>query len=254
MTGQRHIIIGDVHGCYEEFRALLDEVQYDKEKDTAVSLGDLIDRGPKSADCLELALDEGLILITANHEDRLLRWKQREEAIRAGSRSDNDITLHRLHRDTLRDLNQHPRSEELWRYMQNSHLVYEFQAGGTIYHCIHGGYSPHLGSNTPKPWLIRMRGLDPRTFEYLKSVKGQAPPGSIFWATAWRGPQTVVFGHNVFKDVALFDKAIGIDTGVCFGLKLTALIVEPDGTQNFVSVPAKKNYIDRNSDGANKSG
>lgn len=241
----RHIVIGDIHGCIEEFKELLERVGYDKEKDIGISLGDLVDRGPDPAGCLELALDQNLILIAANHEDRLLRWRQREEAIAAGVIKENDVNLKEVHQYTLKQIEAHPRRVELWRYIQNHRLVYEFEAGGIVYHCVHGGYNPALGINTPKKQMIRMRGLDPETYEFYKSNKGKAPKGSVFWAKLWQGPQVVIFGHSVFDDVMHFQSAIGIDTGACFGNKLSALIIEEDGSRQAVSVAAKKVYTGR---------
>ena len=38
--------IGDVHGCYNEFMALLEEIKFDEAKDELLLTGDLIGRGP----------------------------------------------------------------------------------------------------------------------------------------------------------------------------------------------------------------
>lgn len=43
----RKIIIGDVHGCYDELMELLEKVSFDKTNDQVVFLGDYLDRGPK---------------------------------------------------------------------------------------------------------------------------------------------------------------------------------------------------------------
>jgi hypothetical protein len=107
------------------------------------------------------------------------------------------------------------------------------------------GYIPMLGPSTPRRWLTRIRGLDPNTLDGVSSYKGRPSPGSIFWAEAWKGPQTVIFGHTVFDDVVTFDHAIGIDTGACFGNKLTCLVIEPDGRLQVLSVDSKKTYMDK---------
>lgn len=41
----RLFAIGDIHGCYREFCAVLDCLEPDLTRDTLVILGDLIDRG-----------------------------------------------------------------------------------------------------------------------------------------------------------------------------------------------------------------
>jgi hypothetical protein len=110
---KRHIIVGDVHGCIDEFRELLEKAEYDPRKDVGVSLGDIIDRGPDSAGCLELALDQEIIYILANHERKLLRWKQREEAVASGSLDVNDVVLKEAQILTAAQINAHPRG---WLY------------------------------------------------------------------------------------------------------------------------------------------
>lgn len=45
--GGRDFVIGDLHGCLEEFRDLLQQLQFNRERDRMFSVGDLIDRGPE---------------------------------------------------------------------------------------------------------------------------------------------------------------------------------------------------------------
>lgn len=50
----RDFVIGDLHGCYEEFKKLLNYVNFDMEKDRVFCVGDLIHRGPYPYKCLDL--------------------------------------------------------------------------------------------------------------------------------------------------------------------------------------------------------
>ena len=45
----RKIIIGDIHGCLEEVLTLLEEAEFDRNRDMVIQLGDMIDRGPVRA-------------------------------------------------------------------------------------------------------------------------------------------------------------------------------------------------------------
>ena len=68
----RYIFISDVHGQFNRMIDALDEVNFDKEKDTLVSLGDLFDRGPDSWGVLEYVMScPNRILIWGNHDLRL---------------------------------------------------------------------------------------------------------------------------------------------------------------------------------------
>ena len=71
MTNHRRIIIGDVHGHYDTLLALLDSVSPNSD-DSVYFLGDLIDRGPKSADVVDLVMKNQYHCLRGNHEEMLL--------------------------------------------------------------------------------------------------------------------------------------------------------------------------------------
>ncbi len=64
----RHLIVGDLHGRYDEFMQLLEIANYDPTKDVIYSVGDIIDRGPKSVECMEFFQRERCYAIKGNHE------------------------------------------------------------------------------------------------------------------------------------------------------------------------------------------
>ena len=68
----RRIIIGDVHGHYDGLVALLDKVG-PTTADEVHFLGDLIDRGPRSSDVVELVYRQGYSSLLGNHEHMLLQ-------------------------------------------------------------------------------------------------------------------------------------------------------------------------------------
>lgn len=45
-------VFGDLQGCYDEMMALLKQINYDSEKDELWFVGDIVNRGPKSLECL----------------------------------------------------------------------------------------------------------------------------------------------------------------------------------------------------------
>src|SRR5262245_48974669 len=67
----RTIALGDVHGCSQALRAVIDAIQLTSD-DTLVMLGDYVDRGPDSRGTLDLVLDLEqkcrLVPLLGNHE------------------------------------------------------------------------------------------------------------------------------------------------------------------------------------------
>lgn len=68
----RDFVIGDLHGCIDEFEALLDRISFQEEVDRMFSVGDLIDRGPDSMACLRLLREPWFHATKGNHEDMMI--------------------------------------------------------------------------------------------------------------------------------------------------------------------------------------
>jgi hypothetical protein len=68
----RDFVVGDIHGCFEELEKLLVHVKFNPTVDRLFSTGDLIDRGPRSADCLSLLVKDWFYPVLGNHEDLYL--------------------------------------------------------------------------------------------------------------------------------------------------------------------------------------
>lgn len=47
-------LVGDLHGCFARLMEALRGRRFDPYQDLLLSVGDLIDRGPQSAECLDL--------------------------------------------------------------------------------------------------------------------------------------------------------------------------------------------------------
>lgn len=66
--------IGDIHGCYHTLRALLAELHFDPTRDEVWFVGDLVNRGLHSLDCLRFAIDHEptFHMVLGNHDLHLL--------------------------------------------------------------------------------------------------------------------------------------------------------------------------------------
>ena len=65
-------VIGDLHGCYDLFLKLLKIIKFDKSKDRMFSVGDLVDRGPRSLECIQLIRENWFHSVRGNHEQMMI--------------------------------------------------------------------------------------------------------------------------------------------------------------------------------------
>lgn len=64
----RDFVIGDLHGALDRFAQLFVHLNFDPEVDRMFSVGDLVDRGPDSLECLKLLREPWFHAVKANHE------------------------------------------------------------------------------------------------------------------------------------------------------------------------------------------
>lgn len=67
----RDFIVGDIHGCFFALEKLLSHVGFHKARDRLFSVGDLVDRGPQSAEALALLKKPWFYACRGNHEEML---------------------------------------------------------------------------------------------------------------------------------------------------------------------------------------
>ena len=68
----RDFVVGDVHGMFSALETLLRTIRFDPVHDRLFSVGDLVDRGPRSRDALTWLAQPWFHAVRGNHEDLLL--------------------------------------------------------------------------------------------------------------------------------------------------------------------------------------
>lgn len=253
-------LIGDVQGCDAALTALLRKVAFSPSRDTVYLLGDLVNRGPASADVVRRAMaSEGAIrCLLGNHDLHLL-------AVAQGVRKP-----HRA--DTLDDLLAAADSAAMLDWLRHQPLAYRLQHGLQDLLLVHAGVLPQWSAaetmaraaeveaqlqgpelrgflsqvfgNTPDAWRDDLQGIerlrvivnaltrlrfchpDGRMDFDAKEGAAKAPDGLLPWFDLpgrRTAAHTVVFGH--WSTLGWIDRPRlrSLDTGCVWGGCLTAV-------------------------------
>ena len=237
-------IIGDVHGCADELELLLDRLGYTIERTTredgepryrvtppegrkAVFVGDLVDRGPRVADALRLAMDmveDGVALcVLGNHEAKVEKWLDgRDVKVAHGL----DATITDLS-GTSKDFRSRVK-----RFI-----------GGLVSHYLLDDGKLAVAHAGIKAEMQGRASAAIRSFCLFGETTGEVDeyglPMRHNWASEYRGDTKVVYGHTPVVETEWLNNTLCIDTGCVFGGKLTALRY-PE--MQVVSVPAARVY------------
>lgn len=257
-------IIGDVHGCIEEFRELITLLK-DKNVDKIVSVGDLTDKGPDSNAVVEHAAKNNVILVNSNHDNKYIEFIKKNRA--AGS-------IQNEHRREIYKSLSHLSKEYLLTakpYIQFKYLKDKKESNFLV---VHGGIGPNhtlspLNGNTFNA-ILRLRYVDKDTLEKVSTIYnidgswGPEHDNVWKWQEVYHGQYGPVFhghivenmSHPVYwlngkvypiengRTISLNNDSLifSIDTGCVYGGSLTAAIVAENGEVEFRSVKALKEY------------
>ena len=209
----RTIVVGDIHGCYDELMALLNKAEL-RDDDRVVSVGDLITKGPKSKEVLELFMTDPRFSTVIGNHDLALRRRWNGE----------DIELKPAQKDTHKELKAE--KDAYCTYLNKLPFIIDLDT----HLVVHAGLRPNVelySQTTGDLTRLRTLGAD------RESAEGTP------WYHVYYGEKTVLFGHWPAPEPRRGKKAIGLDTGCVYGYHLTAYIIDTD---EFVTVKAEKAY------------
>lgn len=100
----KYFVVSDIHGYRDEMIAALEAAGFDSNKDTLISLGDAIDRGPQSVETVRYFMTlKNKILIQGNHEDLLNEYSP-HIATAADAHNGTTLTYRQFYYENARDL------------------------------------------------------------------------------------------------------------------------------------------------------
>lgn len=223
MTNDRTIIIGDVHGCFDELQELLTKIKWDSKKDVVIFTGDLIDRGPKIKECLEFVMNtENVFTVMSNHEWRLARYLATELS---GAKS--KIKHSHGFTKTLEQIKDMDKTK-LLNWVWSLPYVIKFNDN----YVLHAGINPRYSiERQSKEFLMYARKYDSAT----NSFNIESAPNWYMYKLHDSITGKIFFGHDVHMSDAGFlpseaANAHAMDGGCCFGGTLRAAVIEGNVT------------------------
>lgn len=247
--------IGDVQGCYDSLEALVAQIKFEPDKDTIWLAGDMVNRGPKSAEVLRWVMAQGdaVVCVLGNHDLHLL-------AAAEGARKQKK-------RDTFNDILDAPDCDLLLAWLRKRPLLHRANQHLLVHAGLHPDWSLDLAESlaaeaqtairtgawlgawkqtrpTPPAWSTSLQAEERiacalSVFTSIRTVyddnrlctdfagpAAQCPSDVSPWFDHRSDKETIVFGHWAALGLYVTKRAIGVDTGCVWGNKLTAVRLE----------------------------
>ena len=254
--------IGDLQGCFDSLQALLTKIDFDRASDELWLVGDLVNRGPLSLECLRFvsSLGTGATVVLGNHDLHLLAVA--DGVSRIGKR------------DTIQAILDAPDRDDLLAWLRRQKLLHvdgdyvmvhagllpqwsltqALAIAGEIETQIRGpdrrAFLKNMYGNEPNRWddslpgverlrlatnaMTRMRTLGERNeinleFKGALAELALMPSALVPWFTK-RHPsfanKTILAGHWSALGLTVTANFIGLDSGCVWGRQLTACRLE----------------------------
>ena len=254
--------IGDLQGCYDSFRRLLDKLDFDPASDRIWLTGDLVNRGPKSLKTLRYVHrnSDSMTTVLGNHDLYLLKLaygKRRRvpaDLARILRVDDSEELIDWLRRQPLFHFD-----EELDTGLVHAGLIPSWSIGGARKRSLEveavlasdeaGNFLKRLYGDKPVHWSGKLRGIERWRFivNVFTRIRMVTPKGALdlshkgpphkarkklvpWFDVRHRKSETsrIVFGHwsslGYFREPNL----ISLDTGCVWGRRLTAVRLDRD--------------------------
>ena len=239
--GTRVYAVGDCHGCLGALRGLRAAIVADTtradaegpraERRVVIYLGDYVDRGPDSRGIFDLLIGEPLagfesVHLLGNHEAFLRGFLDGEDVASVWMMNGGGATLRSYDLDVEALNGPWPGGDAralrdaLTSAVPEAHRA--FLDGLALSHIEGGYFFAHAGIRPGVP--LERQGENELLWIREPFLGSTADHGKV-----------VVHGHSVTREPEVRPNRIGIDTGACYGGKLTALVLE-GGQHRFLQV------------------
>ncbi len=176
--------IGDVQGCYDQLRLLLDLIEFDPEKDKLWFAGDLVNRGPDSLKVLRFVkgLGKSAVSVLGNHDLHLLALSE-------------SIDKHKDPNNTLEQVLKAPDRDELLHWLRQRPLMHHSSKRNIS--IVHAGLPPQWDIPTAMQRAAELESIlqGDSYQEYLHNMYGNLPDR---WDPKLKGMDRLRFITNCF--------------------------------------------------------
>ncbi|PLR99507.1 metallophosphoesterase family protein [Bacillus sp. T33-2] len=231
---KRILAISDIHGCYDEFKKLLELVDYKLSSDQLILVGDYVDRGMKSKDVLYKVIElvnNGAIALRGNHDEMFLDWLTSDDYISAVNFFRNggfstvtsyvgynwfdegydEVLMGKAKQFILKNYSEHVSFlSNLPYYHETEHYIF-----------VHAGINPYL-----RDWKY----TENNDFIWIRDQ---------FLHNDHNHKQTIIHGHTPATylhkkhDIYFGNKKIGIDGACAYGGQLNCLEIKDGEFKQF---------------------
>ena len=214
----RRLIVGDIHGCADELAELLFRFKFMPGYDILFTVGDVVGKGPKARESLELLRQFGARSVLGNHEHHCLTAAATPVAKRTERQNEY--------------LNSLGPDQKMWvdhiatwpLYIEEPDLI-----------IVHAGLDPAAAklSDMRREIVTVIRTWDGKGKQLNRPAED--PP----WFECVTPSKTVIFGHWAVRGLVDLPRFKGLDTGCVYGRELTAWCPEE---KKFHHVTARQEY------------
>lgn len=185
MSPKNIYAIGDVQGCYDALRKLLDKIKFDPNQQQLWFTGDLVNRGEDSLSVLRLVRDLGAAAVTVlgNHDLFLLAAYYHN--------------VHLKYQHTIQPILDAPDCEELVSWLLQQPLLHH-QHGYTL---VHAGIPPQWNLTQAQQYAAEVSvALQHDTENFLQHMYGNEPAA---WSGTLTGYDRLRYITNAFTRLRL---------------------------------------------------
>lgn len=218
-------LIADIHGNYDGFKQLLDIAKFNKNTDSLIILGDIVDGGHKSRQCLNLAISiPNLQFVIGNHDVWFLDWAKGGPEIPLWTHQGGYATL-----DSYNYKRENVPQSHIDLLQNAPHYIVK---DNSIF--VHGGFDPHIPiEKQTKEYVMWDRDL-------IQYAKYNIIPN---YKWVYVGHTSTQFYGGDFKPVR-FNNLIMCDTGGGWNGNLTLINLDTSKYHQVDGVRKKLEYND----------